>query len=181
MKSDVETLSPTRVRLSVEIPFDELQPSVDSAYKKIAAQVTIPGFRKGKVPARIIDQRVGRGAVLDEAVNEALPKAYGDAVTENELKVLGQPDVEIGEFSDGVALTFTAEVDIGPDIELPDFAALEVEVDVAEESAAPVMSEYLYAPIKPLYEVTIPFAGSTRCAPLPLTAHTYPAKSTLTP
>ena len=132
MKSDVETLSPTRVRLSVEIPFDELQPSVDSAYKKIAAQVTIPGFRKGKVPARIIDQRVGRGAVLDEAVNEALPKAYGDAVTENELKVLGQPDVEIGEFSDGVALTFTAEVDIRPDIELPDFASLEVEVDVAE-------------------------------------------------
>lgn len=132
MKSDVETLSPTRVRLSVEIPFDELKPSVDSAYKKIAAQVTIPGFRKGKVPARIIDQRVGRGAVLDEAVNEALPKAYGDAVTENELKVLGQPDVEIGEFSDGVALTFTAEVDIRPAIDLPDFASLEVEVDVAE-------------------------------------------------
>lgn len=132
MKSDVETLSPTRVRLSVEIPFDELQPSVDSAYKKIASQVTIPGFRKGKVPARIIDQRVGRGAVLDEAVNEALPKAYGEAVTENELKVLGQPDVEIGEFSDGVALTFTAEVDVRPAIDLPDFASLEVEVEVAE-------------------------------------------------
>ena len=122
MKSDVETLSPTRVRLSVEVPFDELEPSVDSAYKKIAAQITIPGFRKGKVPPRIIDQRVGRGAVLDEAVNEALPKAYSDAVTENELKVLGQPDVEIGEFSDGVALTFTAEVDVRPEIELPDFA-----------------------------------------------------------
>jgi trigger factor len=132
VKSDVETLSPTRVRLSVEIPFDELQPSVDSAYKKIASQVTIPGFRKGKVPARIIDQRVGRGAVLDEAVNEALPKAYGEAVTENELKVLGQPDVEIGEFSDGVALTFTAEVDVRPAIDLPDFASLEVEVEVAE-------------------------------------------------
>jgi trigger factor len=134
VKSDVETLSPTRVRLSVEIPFDELQPSVDSAYKKIASQVTIPGFRKGKVPARIIDQRVGRGAVLDEAVNEALPKAYGEAVTENELKVLGQPDVEIGEFSDGVALTFTAEVDVRPAIELPDFASLEVEVGVADVS-----------------------------------------------
>jgi trigger factor len=132
VKSDVETLSPTRVRLSVEIPFDELQPSVDSAYKKIASQVTIPGFRKGKVPARIIDQRVGRGAVLDEAVNEALPKAYGEAVTENELKVLGQPDVEICEFSDGVALTFTAEVDVRPAIDLPDFASLEVEVEVAE-------------------------------------------------
>jgi trigger factor len=131
VKTDVETLSPTRVRLSVEIPFDELQPSVDSAYKKIAAQVTIPGFRKGKVPAQIIDQRVGRGAVLDEAVNEALPKAYTDAVTEQDIKVLGQPDVEVGEFSDGEPLTFTAEVDIRPEIELPDFAKLEVTVDVA--------------------------------------------------
>jgi trigger factor len=132
VKTDVETLSPTRVRLSVEIPFDELQPSVDSAYKKIAAQITIPGFRKGKVPAQIIDQRVGRGAVLDEAVNDALPKAYTDAVTEKDIKVLGQPDVEVGEFSDGQPLTFTAEVDIRPEIELPDFASLDVTVDVAK-------------------------------------------------
>jgi trigger factor len=132
VQSSVETLSPTRVRLSVEIPFDELQPSVDSAYKKIAAQITIPGFRKGKVPSQIIDQRVGRGAVLDEAVNEALPKAYTDAVTEKEIKVLGQPDVEVGECSDGQPLTFTAEVDIRPEIELPDFGSLEVTVDVAQ-------------------------------------------------
>ena len=134
MKTDVETLSPTRVRLSVEIPFDELRPSVDSAYKKIAAQITIPGFRKGKVPAQIIDQRVGRGAVLDEAVNEALPKAYTDAVTENDIKVLGQPDVEVGDFADGRPLTFTAEVDVRPQIELPDFASLDVTVDAAEVS-----------------------------------------------
>ena len=141
MKTDVETLSPTRVRLSVEIPFDELQPSVDSAYKKIAAQITIPGFRKGKVPSQIIDQRVGRGAVLDEAVNEALPKAYTDAVTEKDIKVLGQPDVEVGEFSDGEPLTFTAEVDIRPEIELPDFASLEVTVDVAQVADEDVDAE----------------------------------------
>ncbi|HEX5016682.1 MAG TPA: trigger factor [Actinomycetes bacterium] len=134
MKTDVETLSPTRVRLSIEIPFDELQPNVDAAYKKIASQITIPGFRKGKVPAQIIDQRVGRGAVLDEAVNEALPKAYGDAVSENDIKVLGQPDVEVGEFADGQPLTFTAEVDVRPEIELPDIASLEVTVDTAEVS-----------------------------------------------
>ena len=71
MKSAVETLSPTRVRLTVEVPFDELKPSLDAAYQRIAQQVTIPGFRKGKVPALVIDQRIGRGAVLDEAVNEA--------------------------------------------------------------------------------------------------------------
>ena len=141
MKTDVETLSPTRVRLSVEVPFDELKPSVDSAYKKIAAQITIPGFRKGKVPAQIIDQRVGRGAVLDEAVNEALPKAYTDAVNESEIKVLGQPDVEIGEFSDGEPLTFTAEVDIRPEIELPDFSEIEVTVDAAEVTDADIDTE----------------------------------------
>ena len=129
MKSDVETLSPTRVRLSVEVSFDELKPSVDSAYKKIAQQITVPGFRKGKVPQRVIDQRVGRGAVLDEAVNEALPRAYGEALTENSIKVLGQPDVEVTEFADGADLKFTAEVDIRPEIELPDYGSLEATVD----------------------------------------------------
>ena len=131
MKSAVETLSPTRVRVSVEVPFDEVQPSVDAAYKKIAQQITIPGFRKGKVPARIIDQRVGRGAVLDEAVNDLLPRVYGDALTENDIKVLGQPDVEVTDFSDGADLKFTAEVDIRPEITLPDFSTLSVSVDDA--------------------------------------------------
>ena len=98
MKSDVETLSPTRVRLSVEVPFDELTPNLDAAYRKIAQQVSIPGFRKGKVPARVIDQRVGRGAVLEEAVNEALPQAYGAAVEENQVRVLGRPEVEMGAY-----------------------------------------------------------------------------------
>jgi trigger factor len=129
VKSDVETLSPTRVRLSVEVTFDELKPSVDSAYKKIAQQITVPGFRKGKVPQRVIDQRIGRGAVLDEAVNEALPRAYGEALTENDIKVLGQPDVEVTDFADGADLKFTAEVDIRPEIALPDFATLQASVD----------------------------------------------------
>lgn len=128
MKSDVETLSPTRVRLTVEMPFDELKPSVDSAYKKIAQQITVPGFRKGKVPQRVIDQRVGRGAVLDEAVNEALPRAYGEAITSNDIKVLGQPDVEVTDFADGSDLKFTAEVDIRPDIDIPDFSTLQASV-----------------------------------------------------
>lgn len=129
MKSDVETLSPTRVRLSVEVPFDELKPSVDSAYKKIAGQITVPGFRKGKVPQQVIDQRVGRGAVLDEAVNDALPRIYGDVITENDIKVIGQPDVDVTEFGDGVDLKFTAEVDVRPEIELPSFDSIKASVD----------------------------------------------------
>src|SRR4029079_17469116 len=121
VKSSVETLNPTRVRLTVEVPFEELKPSLDSAYKRIAAQVTIPGFRKGRVPAMIIDQRVGREAVLEEAVNEHLPKAYNAALDEHQVKALGQPEVDVTQVEDGADLTFTAEVDIRPEIDLPDY------------------------------------------------------------
>ncbi|MFB7293444.1 trigger factor [Actinacidiphila glaucinigra] len=134
MKSAVETLNPTRVRLTVEVPFEELKPSLDAAYKKINQQVTVPGFRKGKIPARVIDQRFGRGAVLEEAINDALPKFYTEAVNEGELNVLGQPEVDITEFNDGQELKFTAEVDIRPVIEIPDYSGIEVTVDAIEVS-----------------------------------------------
>ena len=135
MKSDVETLSPTRVKLTVEVPFDELKPSLDAAYGRIAQSVTIPGFRKGKVPARIIEQRFGRGAVLEEAVNEAVPKAYDEAIRANGIVPLGQPEVDVTEIKDGEALHFTAEVDVRPEFELPDYSTLTIEV------ASPVPSD----------------------------------------
>ncbi|MEU8588114.1 trigger factor [Streptomyces sp. NPDC048664] len=134
MKSAVETLNPTRVRLTVEVPFEELKDSLDAAYKKINQQVTVKGFRKGKIPARVIDQRFGRGAVLEEAVNDALPKFYTEAVNEAELNPLGQPEVDIKELKDNELLSFTAEVDIRPAIEIPDFSGIEVEVDAIEVS-----------------------------------------------
>jgi trigger factor len=129
VQSGVEKLSPTSVRLTVEVPFEELKPSLDAAYKKIAGQVSIPGFRKGKVPPQIIDQRVGRAVVLDEAVNEALPGLYRRALEENEVSPLGQPEIDVTEFEDNEKLTFTAELDVRPDIELPDYSGLEVEVE----------------------------------------------------
>ncbi len=138
MKSDVETLSPTRVRLTVEVPFDELKPSVSAAYQRIAASVNLPGFRKGKVPNSLIDQRIGRGAVLDEAVNEHLPAAYSQAVRDHEVVPLGQPEVDVTEFADGGDLKFTAEVDVRPTIELPDYNGLHIEVADAEVTEAQV-------------------------------------------
>jgi len=132
VKSAVETLNPTRVRLSIEVPFEELKDSLDAAYKKINQQVTVKGFRKGKIPARVIDQRFGRGAVLEEAVNDALPKFYTEAVNEAEIDVLGQPEVDITELKDGETLNFTAEVDVRPAIEIPDYSGIEVEVDAVE-------------------------------------------------
>ncbi|WP_432014837.1 trigger factor [Streptomyces cucumeris] len=134
MKSAVENLNPTRVRLTVEVPFEELKPSLDAAYKKINQQVSVPGFRKGKIPARVIDQRFGRGAVLEEAVNDALPKFYTEAVNEGELNPLGQPEVDITELKDNELLAFTAEVDIRPAIEIPDYSGIEVTVDSVEVS-----------------------------------------------
>ena len=138
MKSDLETLNPTRVKLTVEVPFEELKPSLDAAYRKIGGQVSIPGFRKGKVPPRVIDQRFGRAVVLEEAVNEALPELYGRAVEENDVQVLGQPEVDVTELEDGQHLTFTAEVDVRPQFDLPDYEGLEVTVDDAEVTDAEV-------------------------------------------
>jgi trigger factor len=132
MKSAVETLSPTRVKLTVEVPFDELKPSLDTAYKKIGQQVRLKGFRPGKVPPAMIDQYVGRGAVLEEAGNDALPKLYGEAVRANDVDILGHPEIEVTEFNDGDQLVFTAEVDIRPEITLPDYDGLPVTVDDAE-------------------------------------------------
>jgi trigger factor len=132
VKSTVETLSPTRVRLEIEVPFAELEPSLKKAYREIGSQVSIPGFRRGKVPTAVIDQRVGRGAVLNEAVQEVIPTQILAAVREHDVKTLGRPEVEIKSFTDGEPLTFTAEVDVRPPIQLPDFSAIEVSVAVAQ-------------------------------------------------
>lgn len=138
MKTDVESLSPTRVKLTVEMPFDELQPSFDEAYKTIAKQVSIPGFRKGKVPARVIEQRFGRGAVLEEVINDAVPKAYESALREKDIVPVGRPAVDVTEIEDGQHVRFTAEVDIRPDFDLPDYKSLSVQVDPATASEADV-------------------------------------------
>jgi len=132
VKSAVETLNPTRVKLTVEVPYDELKPSLDAAYKTIGSQVTVPGFRKGKVPPRIIDQRFGRGAVIEEAVNSSLPGFYRQAIEESEVRPLGQPEVDVTAVPDpttGGELKFTAEVDVRPEFTLPDLDAVEVTVD----------------------------------------------------
>lgn len=132
MKSTVETLSATRVRLAIEVPFDELKPSLQKAYREISTQVTIPGFRRGKVPPQVIDQRVGRVNILNEAVQDAIPGQIVAAVREHDVKTLGRPEVEITEFSDGEPLKFTAEVDVRPEITLPAPEEITVTVEPVE-------------------------------------------------
>lgn len=141
MKSDVETLNPTRVKLTVEVGFDELRSSLDGAYRRIGQRVQIPGFRRGKVPARILDQRVGRAAVLEDAVNDALPVLYAQAVREHELLPLGRPEVEVTELADNDKLAFSAEVDVRPEVTVPDYDGLQVTVDDAEVTEDEVDTE----------------------------------------
>jgi len=129
LKSAVEKLSPTRVKLSIDVPFADLKPHIDGAYKSLSEKITIPGFRKGKVPSAMIDQRVGRGAVLDEAINAAIPTFYSQAAKDNDVLVIGRPTVEITELKDNEKLAFTIEVDIRPDIALPNFSEIKLEVD----------------------------------------------------
>lgn len=143
MKSAVENLTPTRVKLVVEVPYEELKPSIDAAYKSIGSQVSVPGFRKGKVPTRIIDQRMGKGAVLQEAVNEAMPQLYARAVEESAIRPIGQPEVEITAvpMDETQTLDFTAEMDVVPDFTLPDLDGVAVTVDEVEVTDADIDAE----------------------------------------
>jgi trigger factor len=141
VKSTVEQLSPTRVRINVEVPFTELQPDFDRAYKELAKQVRLPGFRPGKAPAKLLEARVGREAMLDQVVNEALPSRYGQAVTESDVRPLGQPEIQVTKKEYGQELVFTAEVDVRPEITLPDLSALKITVDPIKVSDEDVDAE----------------------------------------
>lgn len=141
VKSTVEKLSPTRVRINVEVPFTELEPEFDRAFKQLASQVRLPGFRPGKAPRKLLEARFGREAMLDQVVNDALPGRYSEAVTSSDLRPIGQPDIEVTKKEYGEDLEFTAEVDVRPEIDLPDLDALELTVDAIEVNDEEVDAE----------------------------------------
>ncbi len=128
MKTNVEKLSDTRVKLNVSVPFDELGQEIDQTYKAISQQVNIPGFRRGKAPRQLIDARFGRGPILEQVVNDMLPTRYEQALAENDLNPLGQPEIEVTKIEDNDVVEFTAEIDVRPEIEVPDFSKIEVTV-----------------------------------------------------
>ncbi len=143
--STVEKLSPTRVKLHITVTPEELKPSIAHAYEHIAQDVQIPGFRKGKVPAPIIDQRVGRGAVIEHAVSEGLDGFYREAVNANELRIVGRPSAEVidwpsdKDFSGD--LKVEVEVDVRPEFDLPALEGITLEVDAVETDEAAVDAE----------------------------------------
>lgn len=141
MKSTVEQLNPTRVKITVEVPFAELEPDFAKAYKSLAGQVNIPGFRPGRAPAKLLESRIGRPAVLEQVINDMIPSRYSQAVDEHELVVLAQPEIEVTKLEDNDVVEFTAEVDIRPEITLPTFEDLEVTVEAPETDEAAVDAE----------------------------------------
>ncbi len=160
MKSTVENLEPTKVKVTVEVPYEDLKQDMDAAYRDIAKNVDVPGFRRGKVPARVIDQRFGRVAVIEQVINEVLPRFYGQVVAENELRVMAQPDVEVTEIPNatgtpGGQLTFVAEVPVIAPFELPSLDDVELEVDILEVTEEDVEKELeelrtRFATLKPI-------------------------------
>ncbi|MBS4727205.1 trigger factor [Mycobacterium sp. SM1] len=141
MKSTVEQLSPTRVRINVEVPFTELEPDFERAYQELAKQVRLPGFRPGKAPARLLEARIGRQAMLDQVVSDALPGRYSQAVTDTNIRPLGEPQIEVTKKEYGQELVFTAEVDVRPKVTLPDLSTLTITVDPVEVSDDDVEAE----------------------------------------
>jgi trigger factor len=141
VKSTVEQLSPTRVRINVEVPFAELAPDIDTAFKQMAKQIRMPGFRPGKVPVKLLESRVDKQVMFDQVVEDAVPGRYTEAVTTSEVKPIGQPEIEVTKKEYGEDLTFTAEVDVRPEIVLPDLSALKITVDPIEVSDEEVDAE----------------------------------------
>jgi trigger factor len=132
VKSTIEELGPTRVRMAIEVPWGDLNHAFGEVYKELGKQVRVPGFRPGKVPNRVLDQRIGRPVVLEQVVQHAIPEVYSEVVRENQVRVLGQPDIEVTRLDDNDTLAFTAEVDVAPQLELPSLENIAVTVDDVE-------------------------------------------------
>jgi trigger factor len=132
VKSTIEELGPTRVRMAIEVPWGDLDHAFGEVYKELGKQVRVPGFRPGKVPNRVLDQRVGRPVVLEQVVQHAIPEVYSEVVRENQVRVLGQPDIEVTRLDDNDTLAFTAEVDVAPQLTLPSLEDLAVTVEDVE-------------------------------------------------
>lgn len=132
MKSSVEKISPTRIKLSIDVEISELKPYIDSAYKTISERLNIPGFRKGHIPPAMVDQRVGRAGVIDEAITASLSPLYSQAIKDNEIHVIGRPTVEITNVKEDEGFSFTSEVDVRPELTLPNFSEITLTVDDVE-------------------------------------------------
>lgn len=146
MKTAVENLEPTKVKVTVEVPYAELKPEMDKVYKDFARQINVPGFRPGKAPAAIIDQRIGRGPVIEETINNSLSKFFGQAIEEHNLTPLGRPEVDVTKTPNiegpaGGDLEIVITVEVAPEFELPELSKIKLEVEPVEVTDEDVNAE----------------------------------------
>ena len=121
-----ETVDKDRVKLRVEVPASSLEPAINATYKRWAAEIKVPGFRKGKIPRQIIDTRVGPEAIREEALRDALPDFYLEALRNEGLEAIAPPEIDVITFEEGAPIIFEAIVDIRPEITLPELSELKV-------------------------------------------------------
>lgn len=127
MKATVESKGPTKVQLNIEVPPEELAPYRADTLKRLANEVKVPGFRKGKVPPAVLESRIGREHVSQEMLADALPALYSYALKEHDIQPLAQPEIEVTDFRENEPLKVTAQVEVKPEVELPEkYVGLEV-------------------------------------------------------
>jgi len=141
MKTTVEQQSPTMRKLTIEVPAEELAPVYESTLKRLSRQVKIPGFRPGKAPRSVLESRIGKDAIREEVLKDALPTFYAQAVTEQDLKPLTRPELEVVDYEDGQPVTLTATIEVRPEFKLPDYKGLEVSPPTLEVSEEEVQAQ----------------------------------------
>lgn len=127
-----ERLEANKAKLRVEVPEASLKPALDAAYRRWSNEIRVPGFRKGKVPRQLIDQRVGPEAIREEALRDALPDLYVSALESEELEAIAPPEIEVVSFESGVPIVFEATVDLRPEVVLPEYSDITVEAPSSE-------------------------------------------------
>ena len=132
LTTTAERLEDNKAKLRVEVPEASLKPALDAAYRRWANEIKVPGFRKGKVPRQLIDQRVGPEAIREEALRDALPDLYVSALESEELEAIAPPEIEVVSFESGVPIVFEATVDLRPEFELPEYSDITVEAPSSE-------------------------------------------------
>ena len=127
MSLQVEKLEKNMAKLTIEVPASDLEKALQSAYKKQKNRISLPGFRKGKVPRQMIEKMYGAEIFFDDAANEIIPKAYADAYDECELEIVSRPEINIVQIEKGKPFIFTAEVATKPEVTLGEYKGLEVD------------------------------------------------------
>lgn len=141
MNATVEQKGPTEVQLSIEVPFDELDTFRAETLKRLSREVKVPGFRQGKVPPAVIQTRLGKEHIRQELLKDALPAVYSEAIKKHEIRPIAQPEIEVTRFVDQQPLTFTAKVQVRPDIRLPEYEGIQVRAPSPKASQQDVSNQ----------------------------------------